>query len=112
MRHLWHSKAGTSLTDFSLQAMIRAHHRTHYLYLYTAVWFARRDSDWLNAGRRLIDKTYIQILLVTQQLNHTPFVNAGTTAAALDNFIRLDMAPHWGALNSNDNNLKQQLFLN
>lgn len=54
-----------------------------------------QQNDWLNAGRRLIDKTYVQILFVTQGLTAIPFINAELTAASLDNFIRDHIAPKW-----------------
>lgn len=57
-----------------------------------------QQNDWLNAGRRLIDKTYVQILFVTQGLANIPFINAEITATALDNFIRDHIAPKWSLI--------------
>ena len=54
--------------------------------------------DWLNAGRRLIDKTYIDILWHVQQLTDMRACNAERVAAALDDFIRAHIAPAWESL--------------
>ena len=54
-----------------------------------------QQNNWLNAGRRLIDKTYVHIVFVTQGLSSIPFINAESTAAALDDFIRSHIAPVW-----------------
>ena len=53
--------------------------------------------DWLNAGRRLIDKTYIDILWHVQQLTDMRACNAERIAAALDDFIRTQIAPKWAS---------------
>ena len=54
--------------------------------------------DWLNAGRRLIDKTYIDILWHVQQLTEMRTCKAEHIAAALDGFIRTQIAPDWASL--------------
>ncbi len=54
--------------------------------------------DWRNAGRRLIDKTYIDILWHVQQLTEIRVCNAERIAAALDGFIRTHIAPDWASL--------------
>ena len=54
--------------------------------------------DWLNAGRRLIDKTYVDILWHVQQLTEMRACNAERIAAALDDVIRTHIAPEWASL--------------
>lgn len=68
-----------------------------------------QQNDWLNAGRRLIDKTYVQILIATQGLSSIPFLNAEHTAATLDNFIRQQVAPRWSLINNKQKDDKSEL---
>lgn len=68
-----------------------------------------QQNDWLNAGRRLIDKTYVQILFVTQGLTDIPFINAELTAASLDNFIRDHIAPSWIRIHDTQGNNRNEL---
>lgn len=60
-------------------------------------------SQWLNAGRSLIDKTYIQMLWHVQSLTHIQAIRAENVAAALDNFIREEIQPLWADLYEMDN---------
>lgn len=50
---------------------------------------------WQNAGRRLIDKTYVDILWHVQQLTQMRTCPPERIAAALDDFIRETVAPAW-----------------
>lgn len=61
------------------------------------------DHDWQNAGRRLIDKTYIDILWHVQSLTAIRACSAEAIAANLDNFIRDHIRPVWHDLPSLDN---------
>ncbi|MGB5773457.1 MAG: hypothetical protein WBP89_02180, partial [Sedimenticolaceae bacterium] len=54
--------------------------------------------EWLNAGRRLIDKTYIDILWHVQHLTTLRTCRPEQIAAALDNFIRDQIEPVWDGL--------------
>ena len=54
--------------------------------------------EWLNAGRRLIDKTYIDILWHVQHLTTLQTCRPEQIAAALDEFIRDDIEPVWDGL--------------
>jgi hypothetical protein len=56
------------------------------------------QHEWLNAGRRLIDKTYIDILWHVQRLTALRTCRPEQIAAALDNFIRDQIAPLWDGL--------------
>ena len=68
--------------------------------------------DWLNAGRRLIDKTYIDILWHVQQLTDMRACNAERIAAALDDVIRTQIAPEWASLGTLPTKDKSQLATN
>jgi hypothetical protein len=58
--------------------------------------------EWLNAGRRLIDKTYIDMLLHVQGLSGLGGVRAERIAAALDSFIVELVRPAWRELSELD----------
>jgi hypothetical protein len=51
--------------------------------------------DWLNAGRRLIDKTYVDMLWHVQELTGMRTVQPAAIAAALDGFIVDTVRPAW-----------------
>jgi hypothetical protein len=51
--------------------------------------------DWQNAGRRLIDKTYVDMLWHVQSLTSLRSVRAEQIAAALDPFITDTVRPVW-----------------
>lgn len=65
---------------------------------------------WLNAGRTLIDKTYLRILWATQGLE-----SAGTSfdelAARLDGFIRTELKSRWDDLDKLEHEERHQLTL-
>ena len=73
--------------------------------------------DWLNAGRRLIDKTYVDILWHVQDLLDLKARTPEQIAAALDGFISGTLKEMWDSLTSDDRqtslglsrNLVQQL---
>ena len=54
--------------------------------------------EWLNAGRRLIDRTYIDMLWHVQGLTDLGGVRADRIAAALDLFITEVVKPVWNDL--------------
>ena len=54
--------------------------------------------DWLNAGRRLIDKTYIDMLCHVQDLTDLRGIRAERIAADLDHFITDVVRPGWAGL--------------
>ena len=54
--------------------------------------------DWLNAGRRLIDKTYVDMLWHVQDLTNMRTCRAEPIAAALDAFIGDTIKPVWASL--------------
>lgn len=54
--------------------------------------------DWLNAGRRLIDKTYVDMLWHVQGLTNLRSVRSEQIAAALDPFIIDVVRPRWAGL--------------
>ncbi len=61
-----------------------------------------RQHDWLNAGRTLIDKTYIQLLWEAAGLTYAGS-SAHDIATALDSFIRSDLQPRWETWEELDN---------
>lgn len=65
--------------------------------LYGSLEHAARH-EWLNAGRRLIDKTYIGMLWHVQDLTDLRGVRAEQVAAGLDTFIRDVVRPVWAEL--------------
>jgi hypothetical protein len=67
------------------------------------------QHEWLNAGRRLIDKTYIDILWHVQHLTALRTCRPEQIAAALDNFIRDRIAPLWDGLADRDASHKAEL---
>jgi hypothetical protein len=54
--------------------------------------------QWLNAGRRLIDKTYVDMLMQVQGLSDLRSVRPEQIAAALDRFIVDLVQPVWADL--------------
>lgn len=64
--------------------------------------------DWLNAGRTLVDKTYINILLQAAELD----ANGVTTtelASRLDAFVRAELEPLWAEFEGLEHDPKHQL---
>lgn len=53
------------------------------------------QHGWLNAGRRLIDRTYVDMLWHVQSLTALRSCTPEQVAAALDNFVRDEIAPWW-----------------
>ncbi|MDJ0739941.1 MAG: hypothetical protein QNJ91_09505 [Gammaproteobacteria bacterium] len=53
---------------------------------------------WLNAGRRLIDKTYVAMLWHVQDLTALRTVSPERVAARLDGFITTTIRPRWDDL--------------
>jgi len=53
--------------------------------------------NWLNAGRTLIDKTYVQLLWEAQQIPYEG-KTAHDLASLLDSFVRNDIRPYWHSL--------------
>jgi hypothetical protein len=58
------------------------------------------DHEWLNAGRRLIDKTYIDMLWHVQALTDMRTCRPEQIAAALDSFVLGTVSSHWVGLTS------------
>ena len=56
------------------------------------------QHEWLNAGRRLIDKTYIDMLWHVQDLTHMRTCRPEQIAAALDAVIDDTIRPLWPSL--------------
>ena len=56
------------------------------------------DHEWLNAGRRLIDKTYVEMLWQVQGLENMRTCRPEQVSAALDNFIQGTVCKQWDAL--------------
>lgn len=67
------------------------------------------DHDWLNAGRRLIDKTYIEMLWQVQALDNMRTCRPEQISAALDNFIQGTLSQHWDILPALDTAAKHEL---
>lgn len=67
------------------------------------------DHDWLNAGRRLIDKTYVEMLWQVQALGEMRTCRPEQVSAALDNFIQGTLRDHWDALPALDPAARQEL---
>lgn len=53
------------------------------------------DHEWLNAGRRLIDKTYIEMLWHVQGLGSMRACRPEQISASLDNFIQGMLRRQW-----------------
>lgn len=66
--------------------------------------------EWLNAGRTLIDKTYISILWQAAKLPAIG-VNSHEIACALDSFIRQRLQPLWAELDDLSHDAKHQLAI-
>ncbi|UTW11372.1 hypothetical protein [Marinobacterium rhizophilum] len=64
--------------------------------------------DWLNAGRTLIDKTYLRILWATQGLEPTG-ISFDELASRLDGFIRTELQPRWDSLAELDHDGRHEL---
>ena len=56
------------------------------------------NNDWLNAGRRLIDKTYVDMLWHVQNLLPLRACKPESVAASLDTFITEEIKPAWPGL--------------
>lgn len=67
------------------------------------------NHEWLNAGRRLIDKTYINMLWHVQSLLPMSACSPESISAALDNFILEHIRPIWLALPKLSDSKKQDL---
>lgn len=67
------------------------------------------NHEWLNAGRRLIDKTYINMLLHVQSLLPMSVCDPERISAALDNFILEHIRPVWFTLSALNDSEKQAL---
>nr|WP_067291549.1 hypothetical protein [Marinobacterium profundum] len=65
---------------------------------------------WLNAGRTLIDKTYLRILWITQQLAPTG-ISFDELASRLDGFIRRELQPRWDELDSLEHDARHELAI-
>jgi len=65
---------------------------------------------WLNAGRTLVDKTYIQILWEAHQLSHEGKI-AHDLASLLDSFIRETIQPQWDTLDDLSLEARHQLTI-
>lgn len=63
---------------------------------------------WLNAGRTLVDKTYLRILWMTQQLAPTG-VSFDELASRLDGFIRRELQPRWDNLDGLEHDSRHEL---
>lgn len=75
------------------------------------------DHEWLNGGRALIDKTYLQMLWTVTEMDDLSSIPPERTATALDQIIREMIAPKW-PLSTHQGNLavlfdtaKRSLFL-
>lgn len=66
--------------------------------------------DWLNAGRTLVDKTYISILWQAADLPPTG-VEPTRKASNLDAFVRTELEPLWDNFHDLDHTEKQALTL-
>lgn len=68
------------------------------------------DYAWQNAGRTLVDKTYLRILFSGAALDYQG-LSADELAARLDGFIREQLVPRWQALQENaDDALRGRLI--
>jgi len=67
------------------------------------------NHEWLNAGRRLIDKTYINMLWHVQSLLPMYACNSERISTALDNFILEHIRPIWSELSDLNDSEKQGL---
>ncbi len=63
--------------------------------------------NWLNAGRTLVDKTYLDILWQAAQLPKLG-VPSQTMASELDRFVRAELEPIWQEIEHFDHTQKQQ----
>ncbi|MCW8886999.1 MAG: hypothetical protein OQK12_17370 [Motiliproteus sp.] len=66
--------------------------------------------NWLNAGRTLVDKTYINILKQSEDLPSIG-VDSHHVATELDRFIREELQPIWQEIDHLDHTGKQALTL-
>lgn len=56
------------------------------------------DHEWLNAGRRLIDKTCISMLWTARSLPPIPATPAERISASLDSYVQETVQHHWDSL--------------
>lgn len=69
------------------------------------------NHQWQNAGRRLIDKTYISMLWSVQSLTPMKACSAERISAALDDFIQRTLSHKWADLGSSNEQQKKDLAL-
>lgn len=63
--------------------------------------------NWLNGGRTLVDKTYLDILLKAVQLPNLG-VSSQIMASELDRFVRAELEPIWHEIEHFNHQQKQQ----
>lgn len=68
------------------------------------------QHQWLNAGRTLIDKTYIQMLWEAKKLSFDG-LTSHDIANALDTFIRSEIVPVWDTLHDLDTQAQNALAI-
>ena len=66
--------------------------------------------NWLNAGRTLIDKTFLRILWTTESLESTG-LSFDEMASRVDHFVRQELAPLWDELDELDHEQRHELAL-
>lgn len=67
------------------------------------------DYNWLNAGRALIDKTYLNLLWQVEKIPNLQAVPPEKIAMSLDQFIRNNLAPVWHDLTSMEESEQRKL---
>jgi len=66
--------------------------------------------EWLNAGRTLVDKTYLRILWTSCEM--TPVATTfDQLASNLDGFIRNEITPRWEQMDELDHDQRHQLAI-
>lgn len=66
--------------------------------------------EWLNAGRTLVDKTYLRILWTSCELPPQA-ATFDQLASDLDSFIRQQLTPRWDQIDELDHNQRHQLAI-
>jgi len=59
------------------------------------------EHEWQNAGRRIIDKTFISMMMHVHSLSAIKSVTPERISASLDNFLQKEVAKHWKEISRN-----------
>jgi len=102
--HRWNSP----ISSFTSGQDIRTTDNALLVLTYGNLHYAA-NSNWVNAGRSLVDKTYIDMLRHVQSLTNISTFDKEKVSAELDNFIRQFIRPFWDNMVIMDADAKSNL---